>query len=109
MKVGVIGSRTIIKIDLDKYLPKETTEIISGGAKGVDTLAKNFALNNNIKITEYLPKYELYGKTAPLKRNIEIINNSDIIIVFWDGTSRGTKFVIDECEKINKRCILVMQ
>lgn len=40
MKVAVIGSRDYIVENLGDYLPKETTEIVSGGAKGVDTCAK---------------------------------------------------------------------
>jgi hypothetical protein len=49
-----------------------------------------------------LPDYKRYGKGAPLKRNLEIIEYADRVIAFWDGKSRGTKFVIDQCEKINK-------
>ena len=41
MKVAVIGSRNLVVQDLEKYLPEETTEIVSGGAKGIDTCAKN--------------------------------------------------------------------
>ena len=51
MKVAIIGSRGIEKIDLEKYLPPETTEIVSGGAKGVDTIARDYALSHNIKLT----------------------------------------------------------
>lgn len=93
MKVAVIGSRGLTIDDLGKYLPEDTTEIISGGAKGIDTVARNYALAHGIKLTEY----EKYGKAAPLKRNIIIIENADIVLAFWDGKSRGTKFVIDEC------------
>lgn len=99
MKVAVIGSRGLKVNDLEKYLPEETTEIVSGGAKGVDTSAKEYANANGIKLTEFLPKYDIYGNSAPLKRNIEIIEYADIVLAFWDGKSRGTKFVIDNCKK----------
>ena len=46
MKAAIIGSRNITNIDLSRFIPKETTEIISGGAKGVDTIAKEYALEN---------------------------------------------------------------
>lgn len=108
MKVGVIGSRTIININLKDYIPKETTEIVSGGAKGVDTLAREYAMKHNLKITEFLPDYNSYGKSAPLKRNIQIINESDMIIAFWDKKSRGTKYVINNCEKLGKKCIVII-
>lgn len=101
MKVAVIGSRGLLVDDLEKYLPDDTTEIISGGAKGVDAAAREYALRHGMKLTEYLPEYSRYGRSAPLKRNITIIENADLVLAFWDGASRGTKFVIDSCEKRN--------
>lgn len=103
MKVAVIGSRGLRVLELEKYLPKNVTEIISGGAKGVDTSAKEYAILNGIKLTEFLPEYDKYGRTAPLKRNITIIKNADLVLAFWDGKSRGTKFVIDNCKKLGVR------
>ncbi len=102
MKVAVIGSRGLTVRNLQKYLPAGTTEIVSGGARGVDTSAREYALANGIKLTEFLPDYNKYGYVAPLKRNILIINYSDVVLAFWDGRSRGTKFVIDNCRKIGK-------
>ena len=101
MKAAIIGSRNITNIALSRFIPKETTEILSGGAKGVDTIAKEYALENGLKLTEFFPEYERYGKGAPLKRNITIIENADIVLAFWDGKSRGTKFVIDNCHSRN--------
>ena len=100
MKVAVIGSRGLNVSDLGRYLPENTTEIVSGGAKGVDTSAREYALSHGIKLTEFLPEYTKYGRSAPLKRNITIIEYSDIVLAFWDGKSRGTKFVIDNCRKL---------
>ena len=101
MKVAVIGSRGLRVNDLGKYLPDEVTEIISGGARGVDTSAREYALSHGLKLTEYLPEYDKYGRGAPPKRNITIIKNADLVLAFWDGSSRGTKFVIDNCKKRN--------
>ena len=100
MKVAVIGSRGLSVTDLGRYLPENTTEIVSGGAKGVDTSAREYALAHGIKLTEFLPEYTRFGRSAPLKRNITIIEYSDIVLAFWDGKSRGTKFVIDNCRKL---------
>lgn len=101
MKVAVIGSRGLCVEHLEDYLPKDTTEIISGGARGVDASAKEYAQRHGLKLTEYLPEYSRYGRSAPLKRNITIIENADIVLAFWDGVSRGTKHVIDNCKKRN--------
>ena len=101
MRVAVIGSRGLRVDDLENYLPPETTEIISGGARGVDASAREYALRRGLKLTEYLPEYSRYGRAAPLKRNITIIENADLVLAFWDGRSRGTKYVIDNCKKRN--------
>lgn len=102
MKVAIIGSRNLKVDNLEKYLPPNITEIVSGGAKGIDTCAREFAVSNDIKLTEFLPIYEKYGRAAPIKRNLLIINYADLVLAFWDGKSRGTKFVIDECKKQSK-------
>ena len=109
MKVSVVGSRNILTVDLHKYLPSNTSEIISGGSVGVDTCAKNYAQNNRIKFTQLLPNFELYGRSAPLKRNDLLVDSADKVIAFWDGKSRGTKFVIDYCRKIEKEYRLYLQ
>lgn len=106
IKTAIIGSRGLTVNDLGKYLPPDTTEIVSGGAKGVDKCAERYAAENGIPIKVFKPKYELYKKAAPLKRNIEIIEYCDCVVAFWDGKSRGTKYVIDECE--NRKKILTV-
>lgn len=103
MIVGIIGSRNITNFsDLSKHIPIGTSKIISGGATGVDLLAKEYALTNNISFLEFLPEYEKYAKIAPLKRNDAIINHCDFILAVWDGKSKGTKYVIDKCIKLSK-------
>ena len=99
MRTAIIGSRGLTVSDLDKYLPDGTNEIVSGGAKGIDSCAKEYALSHGLPITEFLPEYEKYGRSAPLKRNLEIIKYADIVLAFWDGRSKGTKYVIDNCKK----------
>lgn len=101
MVVAIVGSRGLCVTDLGKYLPEGVTEIVSGGAKGIDCCAREYALSHNIKLTEYLPEYNKYGRSAPLKRNISIIRAADMVLAFWDGSSRGTKFVIDNCKSSN--------
>lgn len=99
MKLAIIGSRNLKVLDLEMYISKDVTEIVSGGAKGIDNCAKDFAIAHNIKLTEFLPNYRRYGKGAPLKRNLQIIDYADEVLAFWDGKSKGTKYVIDNCNK----------
>lgn len=107
MKIAVIGSRNLVVKDLGRYLPENVTEIVSGGARGIDTCAREYAKAYGIKLTEFLPEYEKYGRSAPLKRNLQIIYYADLVLAFWDGHSRGTKFVIDNCKKRNKKVTVI--
>ncbi len=59
-------------------------------------------------LREYLPRKK-YGINAPLKRNISIIECADIVLAFWDGKSRGTKFVIERCYEIGKRIYVIAE
>lgn len=102
MKIGVVGSRELIINDMDKFIPSECTEIISGGAVGVDKCAADYARKNNIKLTEILPDYKSFGRGAPLVRNKAIVERADMIIAFWDGRSKGTKFIIEYSIKLRK-------
>lgn len=109
MKIAVIGSRTLNVADLGRYLPEGTTEIVSGGAKGIDTCAREYAQKNGLKLTEFLPEYNRYGRGAPLKRNLQIIHYADEVIAFWDGSSKGTKYVIDHCKQENIKVTVYLQ
>ena len=107
MKIAIIGSRNITVSDLGQYLPDGITEIISGGAKGVDSCAKEYALSHGIPLTEFLPDYRRYGRGAPLRRNQQIADAADLVLAFWDGTSRGTAHIIDYCGKTGKPCRII--
>lgn len=108
MRVVVIGSRGLSVPDLSAYLPEDTTAIVSGGARGVDASARAYATERGIELIEFLPEYGKYGKAAPLRRNIEIIEYADCVLAFWDGESRGTAFVIQKCREMGKPCQVYM-
>lgn len=103
MKLAIIGSRSINNIDIAPYIQEKPTEIISGGARGVDTLASEYARRFNIKLTEFLPDYERYGKGAPIRRNALIVEACDSLIAFWDGKSKGTLNSINQAKKLGKK------
>ena len=80
MKIGVVGSRGFTNYtNLEKELNKieGITEIVSGGAIGADTLAREFAEKNDIKFTEFKPDYEQYGRGAPIRRNSRILRSNN--------------------------------
>ena len=99
MKVAVIGSRNLVVQDLGIYLPEETMEIVSGGAKGVDQLAFQIAQQQGLPCVELLPDYGRYGRGAPLIRDREIVREADLVLAVWDGASRGTRYVMEQCRK----------
>lgn len=82
MKIAVIGSRGLTIENIGKYLPPDTDEIISGGSRGVDASAREYARARGLKLTEYLPEYERYGRAAPLRRNEKIADAADAVIAF---------------------------
>ena len=109
MKLAIIGSRKIISFELDRYIPDKVEEIVSGGAIGVDSIAKEFAKKNGIRLTEFLPQYELYGKAAPIKRNEQIALYADEGLAIWDGKSNGTAHTIRFFQKAGKKVTVIIQ
>jgi hypothetical protein len=108
MNLGIIGSRSfnnynLLKEEVNNFLKKEMVDcIVSGGARGADTLAEKYAKECNIPTLIIRPEWDKYGKKAGYLRNIEIVKNSEVIIAFWDGVSSGTKMSIDLAKKANK-------
>ncbi len=107
MKILIAGSRSIVDFDLSPYILPETELIISGGAKGVDTVAENWADKHSISKLILRPRYDLYGKAAPLKRNEIMVDLADKVIVVWDGTSRGAMYTAKYAKKKNKEVVLI--
>jgi hypothetical protein len=115
MKVAIVGSRTFINYNLftntmDKLSDSglfEVTEIISGGAKGVDTLAERYANEKGIPITVIKPDWELHGKSAGMIRNGEIIRQTEMVVAFWDGKSRGTRNTIGRAMQAQMTCFII--
>ena len=109
MKIAIVGSRELCGIRLEEYVGDAVDEIVSGGAAGVDACAAAYAREKGLKLREFLPQYELYGRAAPIVRNREIVDYADEILAFWDGCSKGTQSVIRYAKKTGKplRVILI--
>lgn len=80
--------------------------IISGGAKGADTLAEKFAVEHGIKFTKFLPDWNKYGKSAGPIRNKLICEAADSMIAFL-GRGPGTKNAISQMLKIGKPVLII--
>lgn len=106
MKTIIAGSRTITDkaVFVDAMLSSldagiEITEVLSGCAKGVDSLGEKWAQINGFPLHKYPANWEKYGRRAGFLRNMEMAANADALIAIWDGQSKGTKHMIDLAEK----------
>lgn len=101
MNLGIVGSRDFndyikLKTEILKLYPIEQIKcIVSGGANGADKLGERFADEYNLDKKIFYPDWNKYGKRAGFIRNKDIVENSDKLIAFWDGVSKGTKLTID--------------
>lgn len=80
--------------------------IVSGGATGPDTIGASYARAHDMPILIHRPDWST-GRHAGLVRNSQIVADSDVILAFWDGTSRGTKDSITKARKAGKKVIIV--
>lgn len=110
-KFAIIGSRSInnyylVYTYLKRYLPP-TAIIVTGGARGVDMLAEIYASLNGHRCEVYEAKWDLFGKSAGMRRNYDIANNVAHCIAFWDGVSPGTEHAIQVMKQKNVVTVVV--
>lgn len=86
-------------LDEDRPLYDVSPEIVSGGARGADSLGTEFALKFDILAIMFWPDWAEHGKAAGPIRNKQMAEYADTLIAFWDGKSRGTKNMIETALK----------
>lgn len=110
-KLAVVGSRTITDYNIVKELLDKQKDnislIVSGGAKGVDILAEQWANENGISVKVFIAEWDKYGKRAGFIRNKEIIEECDVCLAIWDGISKGTEHSINLAKSMNKKVVVV--
>ena len=114
VKLAIVGSRTffdykVLKKTLDDISTEHClsyVEIISGGAKGADSLGEMYAKEKGIPTKIFPAEWKKYGKSAGFKRNVDIIKNCNVCVCFWDGESHGTKHDIELCKEMHKPCFV---
>ena len=125
MKLAIVGSRTfddfmllnetVYSYFMSEFKPGHLEAIISGGAKGADSVAKRWAMINSVdtedfkavEYFEFLPDWESDGKAAGFIRNKEIVNACDMVLAFWDGKSKGTEHTIKLARLAKKPTFIV--
>ncbi|MBP3315368.1 MAG: hypothetical protein J6M03_06045 [Clostridia bacterium] len=108
MKLLIVGSRSITNFDLSPYITENVDTVISGGAGGVDSLAEQYADLHRLSKYILRPRYDLYGRAAPLKRNEQMVDIADALLVIWDGRSKGTQYTLKYAKKMKKQVTLVV-
>lgn len=96
-KLLIAGSRGFNDYQLLKNTikPENIECIISGCARGADTLAIKYAKEFNIPVEEYPAEWDKYGRSAGYIRNKIMVDKATAVICFWDGQSRGTMHTIN--------------
>lgn len=102
MKLAIVGSRDCPFVDIESHLKYIPDTIVSGGAKGADAYAREFARKKGLKLIEFFPDYDRYGRSAPLERNKLIVDECDCVLALWDGESKGAKFTLDYAKEKGK-------
>lgn len=107
MKLLIVGSRSITNSNLSPYISSDVDTVISGGATGIDSLAEQYADLHRISKYIIRPKYNLFGRAAPLKRNEQMVDMADAVLIIWDSRSKGTEYTLKYAQKKNKPISLV--
>ena len=104
MKVAIVGSRNYPDLEKVREFVRDLSQddiIISGGAKGVDETAEDEARKLGMEVISIPAEWNKYGRRAGLMRNDLIVAMADLVVAFWDGVSRGTKYTIDKAKEKN--------
>ncbi len=115
--VAVVGSRgftdwVVLKETLDMLHSEQPIDcIVSGGAKGADTLGERWAYLNGVETRIYKPEWRkngVYDNTAGIRRNRDIVRDADVVIAFWDHQSSGTASTIQFAQKAGKKVHIIL-
>lgn len=105
--VCINGSRSIKELNISSYLSSDyPAAVVAGGAKGVDTIARDWTKSHHIEYVEYPAQWHIYGKSAGIVRNHEMVDFADELISFWDTKSSGTLEAIKYAIKMGKKVTL---
>jgi len=117
MRLAIVGGRdfddyTLLEVWVDSVMSmqfdrEDKVSIISGGAKGVDSLGEQYANNHKLGKVICKPNWDKYGKSAGFIRNQTIVDNCDMVLAFWDGQSRGTADTIEKAKKAKKPTFII--
>ena len=83
--------------------------IVSGKAKGPDTIAEEWALTHQVATKIFPANWDEYGKSAGYIRNADIVKECDRLICFWDGKSKGAMHSYNLAKRVGKATTLFLR
>ena len=103
MKTIIAGSRDITDYEeLKRAVAScgwDVTTVVSGAAHGVDRLGEIYAIEMGLPLELYPAHWNTHGRSAGYIRNGLMASRADALIAIWDGSSKGTKHMIDIANK----------
>lgn len=112
MRVGIVGSRGFPDRtsvwEFVESLPQHVV-VVSGGARGPDRWAAEFASRRGITVTVHHAAWDVYGRAAGPIRNAELVADVDQLVAFWDGRSLGTADVVAKAKAAGKPVMVVVR
>lgn len=105
MKIVIAGGRdfenyNLLREKCDEIIDSNLTEIISGCAKGADTLGERYAKERGFNTKLFPADWKTHGRKAGPIRNKQMADYGEMLIAFWDGKSSGTKNMIENSKKL---------
>lgn len=85
--------KEVLQFILDEIKTKNI-EIVSGKARGTDSLGERFADEYKLPVKEFHADWKKYGSFAGPFRNEQMAKYATHAICFWNGESRGTLSMI---------------
>jgi hypothetical protein len=110
MKTIIAGGRELtekglVEETISERVPWEITEVVEGGQRGIDRMAREWAEENNIVRTTFKADWEKYDNAAGPIRNEEMAKYADALVAIRDGKSVGTEDMISKAEQYNLRIV----
>jgi predicted Rossmann fold nucleotide-binding protein DprA/Smf involved in DNA uptake len=105
VRVIIAGSRSLVEAGVVARAAEASgfhiTQVISGGARGIDRLGEDWAASQGIPFRRFDPDWKMFKRGAGPQRNRKMAQAADALIAIWDGRSRGTSDMIQTAKKFN--------
>lgn len=113
IRLLISGSKSFVNKEkiyqiLNMFREIDNIHIITGGSKGTEEIAEEFADEYQLELTSIKPDWEENGNFAGYIRNEDLINlEPDFLVTFWDGDSPGTKDLIKKAKDMKIKTLII--